>query len=158
MYLVNYSHKYKMIKMMQNQNNTVYVTIVLTEHTDKESFGIFNIWENTIFNQDKLIYSCVVLSLPYRDNKKYISRIPDGHYNAMILPKSTSFNYQHIWIQNVKNRTGIKIHIGNYAKQLKGCFVIGKSGTIRYVNNSEDALNEVISLLPNSFDIELITG
>jgi len=73
------------------------------------------------------------LELPWRDNKKSISCIPEGSYNVKmrISPKYGKV----YWVSDVPNRSFILIHSGNFAgdtsKKFKthvnGCILLGKN-------------------------------
>ena len=63
-------------------------------------------------------YTAVCLELPDLFNQKNISCIPEGKYPLVKVEKSQSFNYPHFKIDNVPNRTFIKIHRGNFTSQI----------------------------------------
>ena len=73
------------------------------------------------------------LELPWRDNKRSISCIPEGSYNVKmrISPKYGKV----YWVSDVPNRSFILIHSGNFAgdtsKKFKthvnGCILLGKN-------------------------------
>lgn len=73
------------------------------------------------------------LELPWRGNKRGISCIPKGRYNA-IWNFSKKFKRNMYLISNVYRRSGIRVHSANYAgdakrgyrKQLYGCIALGK--------------------------------
>lgn len=104
----------------------------------------------------KNCYSGYTLELPWRDNKKNVSCIPAGTYTAKIY-KSTRHGTI-LAIENVKNRTLIRWHAGNYTSQILGCALVG--GGIRDINqdqipdvtNSKRALGGLIEVL-RGFDI-----
>ena len=77
-------------------------------------------------------FKCYTLELPWRDNKRSISCIPDGSYlvKTRISPK-----YGEIyWVSDVPNRTFILIHPGNWAgdtskgfkSNVNGCILLGQ--------------------------------
>ena len=67
----------------------------------------------------------VTVERPWKDNKAWESCIPVGLYPLTRLDKSKSFNYPHYLLENVPNRTFIKIHVANYPSQLHGCIAVG---------------------------------
>jgi hypothetical protein len=82
-------------------------------------------------------FNCYTLELPWRDNQKSISCIPDGEYEV-IQRISAKFGKIY-WITNVPNRSYILIHSGNYAgdiskgykSHVQGCILLGqKIGTL----------------------------
>lgn len=63
------------------------------------------------------------LELPFKDNLPNISCIPQGLYNAV---KYSSPAHPDVWeILNVPDRSAILMHVGNYAKDSKGCILLG---------------------------------
>jgi hypothetical protein len=121
----------------------------------------------------KLIYSCKTLELPWRDNKRYISCIPpapdaEGEvYEWTLRNPSPSFAYTHIHIKDVKDRTGILVHRGNWVgytpeeSHSLGCILVGKDYAFinkdEYldVTNSTQAMNELVQLLPQEGKISV---
>ena len=77
-------------------------------------------------------FMCKTLELPWRENKRSISCIPQGEYNVRIRqsPKYGSV----YWVTKVPDRTWILIHAGNYAgdtnkgfrTHVNGCILLGK--------------------------------
>lgn len=70
------------------------------------------------------VYDCFTLELPWKENKKNISRIPAGHYKA-VVHDSPKFGMC-LWIQDVPDRSEILIHKGNYHKDTLGCILVGQ--------------------------------
>lgn len=71
------------------------------------------------------------LELPWKDNEKKISCIPEGHYvcKRTLLRKTTGglvipVTYE---VQDVPNRDGILFHVGNSTKDTNGCILVAKS-------------------------------
>jgi len=106
-------------------------------------------------------YDCRALELPYRDNKKGVSCLPAGDYVAEIVHSSPQFNYPHIWVHDTDSiyaagvRKGVKIHVANYVRELRGCIAVGErfvdldpEGTeghgVLDVTSSEKTLNELM--------------
>jgi hypothetical protein len=65
-------------------------------------------------------FICCTIELPWRENEKRVSCIPEGYY---LLRKRYSRKFQwHIEVVAVKNRSSILLHpANNAAKELKGC-------------------------------------
>lgn len=105
-------------------------------------------------------FQCFVLELPWLDNKKNISCIPEGIYRAK-KRISPSKKYEVIEYINVPNRSYIQAHYGNYIRQLLGCQLYGDSikwldeDGIPDVTNSKKTLIKLLSLLPSTFTIEI---
>ena len=67
---------------------------------------------------------CQTLELPWRDNERGVSCIPDGEY----LCKRDFYHakgYEVFELQNVEKRSAILIHVGNFLKDTKGCILVG---------------------------------
>jgi hypothetical protein len=65
------------------------------------------------------------LELPYEDNQKEISCIPEGTYKITehLSPKFGNC----LKINDVPDRTDILIHCGNWIHDTKGCILVGTS-------------------------------
>lgn len=72
----------------------------------------------TLFASDKFI--CHTIELPWKDNQRSISCIPEGNYE-LLSRTSEKFN-KHFILKDVENRSLILIHPANNAKrELRGC-------------------------------------
>ena len=102
------------------------------------------------------------LELPWKDNKRRVSCIPEGVYEA-IIHDSPKFG-RCVWIQNVPDRSEILIHAANYVRQLLGCQAAGKSHIdidgdgLKDVTSSRKTVNEIVALLPNKFKVQIEKG
>lgn len=73
-----------------------------------------------VIDDNKIIFECKTLELPWKDNQFRVSCIPAGIYTAKKrLTKYSHFKYEHFHILDVKNRDNILIHAGNYAYKKK---------------------------------------
>ena len=90
-------------------------------------------------------YYCYTYELPWVGNQPNISCIPEGMYSAkkIISPKR---GYLVIQLINVPGRTFIQIHIGNSAKDIKGCILPGTVGEDCRVGNSTEAFNDIMKI------------
>jgi hypothetical protein len=86
--------------------------------TGKETLGVMRIYKGL----DKIL-ECKTLEPSWKDNQKGISCIPSGTYNVE-LRESPKFGLTPI-IKGIVNRDLILIHKGNYAKDTKGCVLVG---------------------------------
>lgn len=116
---------------------------------------------SVINNNGKTVKRLKTLELPDKNNKPRVSCIPVGVYDCCLLECSPKIKYPHISILKVPDRSGIKIHRGNYVRQIRGCILVGlkhtdidKDGLID-VTSSTDALNEILELVPCNFKIEI---
>ena len=63
---------------------------------------------------------CYTIELPWRDNKRQVSCIPEGRYE-LVRRYSREFGW-HLLLKDVPNRSLILVHPANDAvKELKGC-------------------------------------
>ena len=58
------------------------------------------------------------LELPWKDNRPFVSCIPEGRY---IVERDYTGRHQFYKILCVANRTHIEIHLANKVKELQGC-------------------------------------
>lgn len=100
-----------------NYNKTV-VTIDRISQTPNETTG------NLTAKNNGLTFQCKTLELPWKGNMSNISCIPKGEYNVKwtFSLKFLRFTYE---IQNVPDRSGIRIHYGNFYKNFQGCIGLG---------------------------------
>ena len=87
----------------------------------------------------RYLFNFVTLELPWRDNQKNVSRIFAGEYKA-IATKRTSNGKYGILLMNVKDRTEVMIHIGNYYFDTEGCILPGVS----FGDINSDGVNDVV--------------
>jgi hypothetical protein len=104
-------------------------------------------------------YSCDTLELPWLDNKKRISCIPEGEYDV-IKHVSPKFG-ECFWILDVPERSEILVHKGNYNRDTLGCVLVGKSlididgDGNRDATNSSATMKELLKILPNKFKLNI---
>ena len=63
------------------------------------------------------------LELPWKQNRKNISRIPPGTYTFQKI-KRMSTGANALWLRDVENRTEILIHQGTKPTHSQGCILI----------------------------------
>ena len=72
----------------------------------------------TLFCSDQFL--CHTIELPWKDNKRSISCIPEGIYE--IVPRFSEKLKNHLLIKDVRDRNLILVHPANDAlKELEGC-------------------------------------
>jgi len=126
-----------------------------------------------VFDEDTCVYSCKTLELPYLENHKDISCIPEGEYKC---DRVTSKKFGICYLLNdVPSRSGIIIHAGNYASERMlleraimrnvrkvdtlGCILVGlrhydlNSDGALDVADSQRALNALRAILPSKFNL-----
>ena len=117
--------------------------------SDKVTIGDFDFCTDDA----NLLYSCHALELPWLDNTRKKSCIPEGTYDVQVVPATVNIKYEHLHILNVPDRDGIKIHIANYVSDLLGCvapgtyaFDMNNDGIID-VGDSTKAFNQIMALV-----------
>jgi hypothetical protein len=110
--------------------------------------------------RDKSSYfRCFTLELPYKNNASNVSCIPPGRYQCH-KTESPSFG-KCIAIEGVNGRSFIRIHPGNYTRQIEGCILPGKTiadidgDGIPDVTSSGDTMDKLMAFLPSSFELDI---
>ncbi len=102
-----------------------------------------------------------ILELPYKDNLKNVSCIPEGVYTVYksSYVNSKGKNRKCFRFKSVPNRSGILIHIGNYTFEIAGCLLVGMKfrDELQMVQDSTIAFNVLWKSLPEQFEIEIKT-
>jgi hypothetical protein len=75
------------------------------------------------------------LELPWLDNKPGLSCIPAGTYFANLL-YSPVHGRKVYWLTGVKGRVDVEIHWGNFARNTKGCILLGTAREANAIDNS----------------------
>ena len=112
---------------------------------------------------------CKTMELPWKDNKRGISCIPEGSYEVT-KEQPISVNdpqgrkkreYWHFRIHNVPGRSGVLIHKITYVKDLQGCIGVGmdfkdfnKDG-VPDMADSTKALQKLVDTLPDKFTLTI---
>ncbi len=101
------------------------------------------------------------MELPWKDNKRSISCIPEGVYEVRKEFTSPGHKYPHFRIYDVPGRTGILVHKITYVKDLRGCIGVGKAFAdlnkdgVPDMIQSGKALQELYDSLPHKFDLTI---
>lgn len=80
-------------------------------------------------------WECLTLELPWRENQRRISCIPEGAYSLELVPsplvtRLSGGKHRQAWeITNVIGRSHILIHQGNYTHNTEGCLLVGSTHT-----------------------------
>ena len=117
----------------------------------------------TVFDDQGVnIFTCCTLELPWRENKRRISCIPEGDYIVVKRPATEKRKYNHFHITEVPGRDWILIHIGNSYKHILGCILVGdefkdidKDGNIDVINSTH-TLKILYALLPEKFKLTVM--
>lgn len=102
--------------------------------TDTASMGIITAPDMT---------SLFTLELPWKNNRPFISCVPNGLYPISLLCSKKNKDIGNAYELNVGlGRTLIRIHIANYPRQIEGCIALGFESNIREesIGHSEKAI------------------
>ena len=103
-------------------------------------------------------FICKTIELPWKENQKGISCIPEGYY---LLRKRYSRKFQwHIEVVAVKSRSSILLHpANNAAKELKGCIApVTELSGIGLGLRSRQAFSKVKNLVYNALEQSAIVS
>ena len=120
---------------------------------DKQTLGKLE-----LFNESNTrVFECKTLELPWLDNKRQQSCIPEGNY-TVVTRKSPKYG-SHFHVTNVANRDMILIHSGNYYRDILGCILVGESfkeinhdGYLDVVN-SKVTLSKLVTIAKKGFTL-----
>lgn len=116
-----------------------YLELIRLSDDGNQTLGVLYVIED-----NKILFACKTLELPYRDNKQKISCIPKGEYFVVKRKtKYSRFKYEHLHILEVPNREYILIHAGNYNTEILGCIIVGN--LFKDING--DGLDDVLNSL-----------
>lgn len=134
-----------------------YAILVRRENDDKQTLGHFTLFEECKVD---VLMSCYMLELDDDSNRVRESRIPCGTYT---VERRTSPKYgKHYHIKDVKNRSLILIHVGNYHTDILGCLLPGRDVTdingdgYRDVTSSRNTMKQLNALAGDEFKLEII--
>lgn len=91
-----------------------------------------------------IVLSAVVLELPWKDNERLVSCIPEGLY--LVRRRWTAKFKWHYHLQDVPDRTYILQHPGNFTSQIKGCQLPGRELNYLDVDHIQDVTNSRTTL------------
>ena len=96
---------------------------------------------------NKGLLICKTLELPWKDNQRSISAIPEGRYRVTKegpIPANDPSgrkqrDYGHFRLHDVPGRSGILVHKITYVKDLEGCLGVGG----RFVDLNKDGVPDM---------------
>lgn len=101
-------------------------TLKRITYSKHEVLGEFKLYEH-----NRLIFQCKTLELPWKDNKLRESCIPTGRYICSFRTTGAyankAFHVRTINANEVKGRSDILIHVGNFYIDILGCIIVGKT-------------------------------
>jgi len=126
--------------------------------------------ELEVFDEDtgELEFVCKTLELPWKDNERNVSCIPEGFYD--VVPRQSPKYGNHLHVLDVPNRSLILFHHANFAgsknprtghSDLRGCIAVGRdfkdiSGDgILDVVDSKNTMKALMEVAPDGFVLEV---
>ena len=144
--LENLLKKLRELKYTQPiQSNLNQINLLLIRDTFSEISTIGDLF----LNGERM---CHTLENPWKDNQRNISCIPEGEYKVRLrlARESATRDYLHLLVQDVPDRKWVLVHRGNYAKDTRGCILVGLGSEQDVVYNSTLAMDllmkEIINL------------
>lgn len=101
---------------LNNIDNKKIIIITRKKSTKKQTLGELRSFDGK--------FGCDTLELPWLNNQKNISCIPTGNYICK-WNRTLKYPLGGYEVQNVPNRSGIRLHAGNYFFQVQGCILLG---------------------------------
>jgi len=114
-------------------------------------------------------FECDTLELPWRDNERNVSCIPEGVY--VVVPRHSPKYGNHLHVTGVNGRSLILIHWGNYAASanprtgtpdIRGCILVGygyadlDGDGYPEITRSRDAFNALMAAHPDGFELSVV--
>jgi hypothetical protein len=120
----------------------------------------------TVVKDGVITFNCFFIELAWKNNRKNISCIPTGTYTCVKRKageNGSRFNYEHVEVLDVPNRSAIKWHWANHYHDLLGCMGPGKyanhdidkDGEIDVVD-SRNTLSKLLAKLPQRFELHIM--
>jgi len=109
---------------------------------------------------DGLDRLCCTLEPEWDDNMVKVSCITPGVYK--VVSRYSAKYGHHFHVLDVKGRTLILIHFGNYNSDTIGCIIVGNNHTdinndgCRDVTSSKVTMKKLINYLPKEFELRII--
>lgn len=127
----------------------MYVYLVRFSPLPDCTLGQLCVWDAL-----KCVFECDTLELPWKDNKQYISCIPDGNY-WLHRWQSGKFDRECLMVCDgitlkpplASNRSYILVHPANFVHQLAGCIAPGRLSTNNTITDSKNALDQIMNHL-----------
>lgn len=117
-----------------------------------------------VFDENNVeVFQCKTLELPWMENERNISCIPEGEYMVWKMHPTKKRKYQYFWVQDVPGRTGILFHPGNYTHQILGCILPGEelidldNDSIIDITETTATLKILTALMPEKFKLTIGT-
>lgn len=107
----------------------------------------------------RVILDLKTVELPWRENERRISCIPEGVYE--VVPRFSRRHNHHFHVLNVPNRSLILFHVANFVQELEGCIAPGlhhsdiDADGIVDVVHSRQAMDRLLKAAPEGFLLQI---
>lgn len=127
--------------------------LIRTDYEEKQTLGVLYV----LGERNEVLFECKTLELPDKNNERRVSCIYEGVFKVekRISPK---FGL-HFHITDVKGRSYILIHSGNFHSQILGCILVGSDfkdinadGYLDVIQ-SRDTLDQLLDLAPHNLEL-----
>ncbi len=118
------------------------VILIRKHETEKGTVCDFH-----VYGEGRHLLFLAALELPWKHNRRNISRIPEGTY-LLVKEWSEKFNKMLWELKGVPGRSEIKIHNANFTRQLQGCIAVG----LYHKDIDQDGQTDVADSLPGLED------
>lgn len=131
----------------------------MTAIIERHYLAVETLGELVVLNNDQEIFRCKTLELPWKENRRRISCIPEGTYTVKKRRATATRKYNHFRVLKVPHRDSILIHIGNKHTDILGCILVG--ARLGDINNDgvPDVLQSTVTLkkfyeiMPEEFEL-----
>lgn len=126
-----------------------------TNHEAKQTRGTLE-----VFNAEGTrVFRCLTLELPWKNNERKVSCIPEGVYK--VVPRTSAKYKNHFHVLDVPNRTFILIHHGNFHSDILGCILVGSEfmdlngDKFLDVTHSRTTMQALLASAPKGFELTI---
>jgi hypothetical protein len=118
--------------------------------------------EGKVFDENNNeVFDFKTLELPWKNNERKVSCIPEGEYMVHKLYPNAKRKYQYFHVQDVPSRDSILFHPGNYTRQILGCILPGENhvdldnDNIIDITNTTATLKMLTAIMPDKFKLTI---
>jgi hypothetical protein len=128
------------------------------KYTPKATYGDACVLDDN----NHVLFSFYTLELPWNDNQRMVSCIPEGEYNVHKMEPNKKRAYFYFCVMNVPGRDSILFHPGNYTRQILGCILPGKTlkdldkDNIIDITDTTATLKKLTDILPDIFKLKIL--
>lgn len=135
------------------------------EYYPKQTHGTLTVYDEETGEE---VFKCRTLELPWKENQRNISCIPEGCYD--VVPRQSPKYGSHLHVTEVPNRSLILFHWGNYAgsmnpktgrSDIRGCILLGEKfidldgDGLADITNSRNTMKRLMKIAPDGFVLKV---